>query len=53
MKPLGVDVVSRLGQTPWVTFEPLTFGLVYILAARDLTAILSRATAFMVPLKGV
>ena len=35
-----------------VTFESLTFGLVYILAVRYLTAIHRKATAIMVPLKG-
>ena len=52
MKPLGVAVVSRLGRTLCVTLESLTFGLVYLLAVRDLTDILSQATAIMVPLKG-
>ena len=52
MKPLGVDIVSRLRRTLWVTFKSLTFGLVYIMTVLDPTAILSRATAIMVPLKG-
>ena len=47
MKPLGVDVVSRLRRTLRVTFESLTFGLFYIIAVLDPAAILSQTTTIM------